>query len=26
VQAYIHKSDFSQALLWRTVSPFVVRP
>ena len=26
VQAYIDKSDFSQALLWRTVSPFVVRP
>jgi CheY-like chemotaxis protein len=25
VQAYIDKSDFSQALLWRTVSPFVVR-
>jgi chemotaxis protein histidine kinase CheA len=26
VQAYIDKSDFTQALLWRTVSPFVVRP
>jgi chemotaxis protein histidine kinase CheA len=26
VQAYIDKSDFSQDLLWRTVSPFVVRP
>ena len=25
VQAYIDKSDFNQALLWRTVSPFVVR-
>jgi len=25
-QAYIDKSDFSQALLWRTVSPLVVRP
>ena len=26
VQAYIDKSDFNQALLWRTVSPLVVRP
>ncbi len=26
VQAYLDKSDFTQALLWRTVSPFVVRP
>jgi two-component system, chemotaxis family, sensor kinase CheA len=26
VQGYIDKSDFTQALLWRTVSPFVVRP
>jgi chemotaxis protein histidine kinase CheA len=25
-QAYIDKSDFNQALLWRTVSPLVVRP
>lgn len=25
VQAYIDKSDFTQALLWRTVSPFVVQ-
>jgi two-component system, chemotaxis family, sensor kinase CheA len=25
VQAYIDKSDFNQALLWQTVSPFVVR-
>jgi chemotaxis protein histidine kinase CheA len=26
VQAYIDKSDFTSALLWRTVSPLVVRP
>jgi CheY-like chemotaxis protein/chemotaxis signal transduction protein len=26
MQAYIDKSDFTQAMLWRTVSPFVVRP
>jgi two-component system, chemotaxis family, sensor kinase CheA len=25
VQAYIDKSDFNQALLWQTVSPYVVR-
>ena len=26
IQAYIDKSDFTEALLWRTVSPLVVRP